>query len=115
MFFEICGWIGCFLLAVCGLPETWAAFKNKRTGLTWGLIVMWFFGEILAMTYIWGTTANLPVLLNYAFNISLLLPVIWYKFKPGSKTNEPNCEWYVYPCNKEILCHHSQVQKTKKK
>ncbi len=84
MFFEICGWLGCILLAVCGLPEAWSAYKNKRTGLTWGLLLMWFFGEILAMIYC-GSLGSWPLLFNYGVNITILLPVLWYKMYPGNK------------------------------
>lgn len=84
MFFEICGWLGCILLAVCGAPEAYVAFKNKRTGLTWALIIMWFVGEILAGLYC-VNLAKWPLVFNYTVNIIILLPVLWYKTFPGKK------------------------------
>lgn len=84
MFFEICGWLGCILLAVCGAPEAYAAIKNKRTGLTAGLLIMWFVGEVLAMLYCYSL-GSYPLLLNYGVNIAILLPVIWYKIFPGGR------------------------------
>lgn len=87
MFFELCGWAGCILLAVCGVPEAIKAFREKSTGLTWGLLLMWFFGELLALIY----CANLgkwPLVLNYTVNIIILLPVLWYKVWPGKAKKE---------------------------
>lgn len=86
MFTEICGWLGCILLAVCGAPEAWKAFTEKHTGLTWGLLLMWFFGELLAMVYCIDL-GKWPLLFNYGINITILLPVLWYKTFPGKKIN----------------------------
>ena len=84
MFFEICGWIGCVLLAVCGLPEAIKALREKNTGLTWGLLLMWFFGEVLAMIYC-ASLGSWPLLFNYGVNITILIPVLWYKCWPGGR------------------------------
>lgn len=87
IFIESCGWIGCIFLAICGIPEAKAAIQTKRTGLTGGLLFMWFFGELFAMIYVAGL-GSWPLLLNYGLNITILLPVIWYKFYPGGRKSK---------------------------
>lgn len=84
MILELCGWLGCVLLAVCGLPEAIKAIREKKTGLTWGLLLMWFVGEIFAIIYVIGL-GSWPLLFNYGVNITILLPVLWYKMLPGTK------------------------------
>lgn len=78
MIFEICGWLGCIFLACCAAPETFSAIKNKHSGITWGLLILWFFGEVFMLIYS-VSLGNWPLLLNYGANILLLLPVLWYK------------------------------------
>jgi len=79
---ETIGWIGSILLAFCGLPQAIESYKTKSSeGLTWGLLLMWFWGEIFTIIYIipkW----HWPLIFNYTANIIFLIIIIYYKLFP---------------------------------
>ena len=79
---ETIGWLGSILLAFCGLPQAIESYKTKNSdGLTWGLLLMWFFGEILTIIYIipkW----HWPLIFNYTANIIFLIIILYYKINP---------------------------------
>ncbi len=79
---EILGWIGSILLAFCGLPQAIESWKTKSSaGLTWGLLAMWFAGEVFTFIYILPKM-DLPLLFNYTANIIFLSIIIYYKLYP---------------------------------
>lgn len=78
---EILGWIGSILLAFCGLPQAWESYKTKSSaGLTWGLLSMWFTGEIITFIYILPKL-DLPLIFNYGANIVFLAIIVFYKIR----------------------------------
>ena len=78
--FEIMGWLGSICLAICGIPQAWQSFKDKHShGISWGFVLLWAFGEIFALAYVYDKL-DLPLLLNYSTNI-LILAVILYLHK----------------------------------
>jgi uncharacterized protein with PQ loop repeat len=80
--FEIIGWIGSILFAACAIPQAWMCYKQKHAhGLSWGLLMMWFWGEILTFIYVLPS-GKIPLLVNYVFNFLLLLVIIYYKKYP---------------------------------
>ena len=81
--FEILGWLGSICLAICGIPQAWQSYKEKHSeGISWGFILLWTFGELFALAYVYDKL-DLPLLLNYATNILILVVILYYKFKPG--------------------------------
>lgn len=79
---ETLGWIGSILLAFCGLPQAIESYKTKSSaGLTWGLLAMWFMGEVFTFAYILPKM-DLPLLFNYTANIIFLAIIIYYKLFP---------------------------------
>jgi uncharacterized protein with PQ loop repeat len=79
---DIIGYIGSILLAICGLPQAIESFKTKSSeGLTWGFILLWFFGELFTFAYI-IPKMDLPLLINYSANIIFLIIIIYYKVNP---------------------------------
>ena len=81
--FEILGWLGSICLAICGIPQAWQSYKEKHSeGISWGFILLWTFGELFALAYVYDKL-DLPLLLNYATNILILAVILYYKFKPG--------------------------------
>ena len=79
---DIIGYIGSIMLAVCGLPQAIESFKTKSSeGLTWGFILLWFFGELFTFAYI-IPKMDLPLLINYSANIIFLIIIIYYKVNP---------------------------------
>jgi len=79
---DIIGYIGSIMLAICGLPQAIESFKTKSSeGLTWGFILLWFFGELFTFAYI-IPKMDLPLLINYSANIIFLIIIIYYKVNP---------------------------------
>ena len=77
------GWTGGILLAFCGLPE---AIKTMTTGtcvLSWGLLLMWFFGEIFVLIPVWIKIKKNWLLVNYIANIIFVMIMIYYKLFGG--------------------------------
>ena len=80
--FEIMGWLGSICLAICGIPQAWQSHKDKHShGISWGFVLLWAFGEIFALAYVYDKL-DLPLLLNYATNILILAVILYYKIKP---------------------------------
>ena len=85
--FEILGWLGSICLAICGIPQAWQSFKDKHShGISWGFVLLWAFGEIFALAYVYDKL-DLPLLLNYATNILILAVILFYKINPKNTTS----------------------------
>lgn len=86
--FELCGWLGSICLAICGIPQAWQSYKDKHSdGISWGFLLLWAFGEIFALAYVYDKL-DLPLLLNYATNILILAVILYYKVKPQNKLEQ---------------------------
>jgi len=82
---EYVGWIGGFLLAICGVPQAYKSYSEKNSdGVSLGFILFWLVGEIFTMVYTIGKTSfdMIPLILNYVFNILLISIILYYKIKP---------------------------------
>lgn len=80
--FEILGWLGSICLAICGIPQAWQSIKDKHShGISWGFVLLWAFGEIFALAYVYDKL-DLPLLLNYATNILILGVILYFKINP---------------------------------
>jgi len=83
--FEIMGWLGSICLAICGIPQAWQSYKDKHShGISWGFVLLWAFGEIFALAYVYDKL-DLPLLLNYATNILILAVILYFKIKPKTE------------------------------
>lgn len=83
---EIIGWAGSILLAFCGLPQAVHSWRTGSSeGVTWGLLVMWGFGEVLTLSYV-IPKMELPLIFNYASNIFFIFVIILYKVRPRSSS-----------------------------
>jgi hypothetical protein len=81
---ELFGWIGSFLLSVCGFPEVVKAIRNKRCDLSGWFIGMWGAGEIAALIYTVEKSqyvSLVPLLLNYGLNILFVTVFVLYKIR----------------------------------
>ena len=86
--FEILGWLGSICLAICGIPQAWQSFKDKHShGISWGFVLLWAFGEIFALAYVYDKL-DLPLVLNYATNILILAVILYYKIKPQTPKDD---------------------------
>jgi hypothetical protein len=64
--------IGSLLLALCGVPQAWRAWRRPRSTrqLAWTFLVAWFLGEALMFAGM-APIASWPVLANYLGNTLL--------------------------------------------
>lgn len=77
---ELIGWIGALLLAICALPLTIQALVQKKAEVQSVFLGLWFGGEVLMLIHCLAV-GDLPLIVNYAANILLLLPVLAVKFR----------------------------------
>lgn len=86
---EIIGWLGSICLAISGLPQAWMSYKDRHSrGISWSFILLWAFGEIFALGYVWDKL-DLPLITNYVTNILVLAVIMYYKINPKDKQEEP--------------------------
>lgn len=83
---EIIGWIGAGLFAMCGLPQAVQSSRDGHSrGLSWLFLLMWFWGEIFTLIYIWPKM-DYPLLVNYLTSTGFLIIILFYKISPrGTK------------------------------
>jgi len=80
---EMIGWIGSFMFALCAVPQAFQSWKQKNSdGLSWSFLLMWFFGEVLTIIYVFPKPDVTPLITNYFLNIILLVVIIWYRLFP---------------------------------
>ena len=78
------GLVGSLLLALSGIPEMIRTIRDKQCHLGWGLLLMWFFGEVLCVVY--GLQLReIPLLINYLFNVVIISVMLFYKIKTQLK------------------------------
>jgi hypothetical protein len=81
MILDTMGWISTVFFSACALPEVIHAYKYKRCGLTWGLLIMWLLGEVFVLIPI-AIQNPIPFLLvNYIANILFLIYLIRIKLR----------------------------------
>jgi uncharacterized protein with PQ loop repeat len=82
---EIVGWIGGTVLSLCAVPQVFHTWRTKKAGdLSWGFLLMWFFGEVLTFAYIiigdvMNSLTHFPLYLNYFFNTVLVIYLLYAK------------------------------------
>ena len=82
---EYIGWVGSIFLAICGLPQAYASWKQGHSnGISSGFLALWGFGEVLTLLYVIHKM-DAPLLLNYFTNILSLSVIIFYKLNPKSE------------------------------
>lgn len=83
---EAIGWMGAICFAICALPQAIKSYKDKSSaGISFAFLFLWTVGEVLTLTYILLTTMQLPLIVNYVFNLACLAVILWYYFKPRRK------------------------------
>lgn len=87
--YSILGWLGSVCLALCGVPQALQSYKDKHShGITWGMLLLWAFGEVFALAYVFNKL-DAPLILNYAINIFVVGLMLYYKLKPESPETSP--------------------------
>lgn len=76
------GWIGNLLLAVCGIPEAYLSYKRGHSrGISFSFLMLWFTGELFTLVYILNDIQSVPLVLNYAVNITAISTILRYKIR----------------------------------
>lgn len=88
---EFIGWFGGILLAICGAPLAWEAWRTGNVGhsLTWTFLNLWFWGEVLVFAYVLPQWLW-PLIVNYGFNILCILVIAYYKKWPRTEQGQSN-------------------------
>ena len=73
------GWLGSLLLGICALPETIRTIKDSRCHVGWGMLLLWFLGEVFVFIHVLFNIHDIALLTNYSLNIILLIIMIYYK------------------------------------
>lgn len=82
---EVFGYIGSFLLAICGLPQAMQSIKDGHSnGINVATALLWLFGEIFIIIYVLPK-GDIPLLLNYFSNLLIIGTITKYKFFPRGK------------------------------
>lgn len=76
----IIGYIGGFLLGISSLPEMWRTIKDKRCHIGWGMLLVWFFGEVFMEIYA-IILNDWALIFNYTANLIVLIVLLWYKIR----------------------------------
>ena len=73
---ETVGWLGSFLLGICGVPLAWDAWRN---GVAPGYVFLYIclVGELCIIVY--TPWKHVPLHLNYVFNCICLVITIYCK------------------------------------
>lgn len=83
---EAIGWVGAICFAICALPQAIKSYRDKSSaGISFAFLFLWTVGEVLTLSYILGTTRQLPLIVNYVFNLACLAVIIYYYFKRSEK------------------------------
>jgi uncharacterized protein with PQ loop repeat len=75
------GWIGSLLLGICALPETIRTIKDNRCHVGWGMLLLWYSGELFVFFHVFFNIHDLALLTNYLLNIILITIMLIYKIK----------------------------------
>lgn len=81
---EIIGHLGALLLSFSSAPQLYTTIKTKdTTGLSLNMLLLWGFGCALMGIYVFYTSGQLPLLINYGFNTALVFTniVLYFKYK----------------------------------
>lgn len=83
---DLIGWIGNLLLASCGIPLLIDAIISKGKRISLPFMYYWLLGEIGAIIFVLYEAPELPLIVNYGFNILLISIIIYISMK--GKNNE---------------------------
>ena len=74
-------WCGSVLLALCALPETMRTVKDKKCHVGWGMLSMWYAGEILVLYHVLVNVKDNALAFNYILNVILISIMLFYKVR----------------------------------
>jgi hypothetical protein len=78
---ENIGWVGSFLLAICGLFEAINCWRRGICDSSLMFILSWLIGEVFCLMYVLPKM-DYPLIFNYSFNIMFVAVMLKYKLYP---------------------------------
>ena len=72
------GWFSTLFLVLCGLPELYSGLTTGTVGASYGLLILWFLGEICGVIYTIHKK-DLPLILNYGINTIIVGTILLIK------------------------------------
>lgn len=86
---ELIGHIGALLLSFSAAPQLYKTFRTRDiTGLSLPMLLLWGFGCGFMGVYVILTTRQIPLVINYAFNTTLVFSNILLYFLYKDKKNQ---------------------------
>jgi len=81
---DIIGWISSILFGLCAVPQAWQSYKTGNSeGVNMMFLWLWLLGEMFAQVYVYQKHGlDMPLLVNYWFNMILIMIIMKYKYKP---------------------------------
>lgn len=80
---ELIGWLGGWLLAICGAPQAYLSWKNKNSeGVSSGFLGLWLGGELCMIAYVLPKE-DAPILFNLFSNVLFISIIVYFKLWPG--------------------------------
>lgn len=80
---SIIGYMAMACLIVAAIPQAIKAVREGHSkGIAGGYIGLLLAGFILMLTYLWVSKPVVPVMINYAVNILMMLIIGYYKVFP---------------------------------
>jgi lipid-A-disaccharide synthase-like uncharacterized protein len=77
---ELIGYIGSAFLAINAVPELIRTINDGRCHIGWPMLVLWLLGEIFTTVYA-ISLGNIPLIMNYVFNLFIVIVMLWYKLR----------------------------------
>lgn len=74
-------WLGSILLGCCAIPELYSTVKSKKCSLSWGFLLLWFFGEVFVLVPVLAKGLGAFLVFNYSLNTIIISILIYYKVK----------------------------------
>jgi uncharacterized protein with PQ loop repeat len=82
---NIIGYMAMTCLIIAAIPQVIKSIKEGHSnGIAGGYIILLISGFSLMATYLLFTKPIIPVLINYMFNIMMMLTIGYYKLFPRS-------------------------------
>lgn len=68
---KLVGWLSATFLILCGVPELYLGIKTGNVGASWGLLTLWFAGEVFGLVYT-VYRKDYPLIANYLLNTCIV-------------------------------------------
>ena len=79
---EFIGWAGAISLTLCGLPQLFKICRTKKVeGLSLFMLLLCGTGMLLMTIYVFLTSQQLPLLVNYGFNVFVVTAILYKYFQ----------------------------------